>query len=146
MFDIVLLALRFGFLFLLYLFLFLIVRMVYKDMSRVDAPREPARNAKPERQQPRLVVLEGPGGDAGKVYPLGGTTLIGRSHEADVFLEDNFVSTNHARITNRGGRFRLEDAGSTNGTYLGGSRITNTAELERGNKIKIGRTVLEYLD
>ena len=144
MFDIILLALRFGFLFLLYLFLFLIVRMVYKDMVRLNRPEEPIEQVRPEAPRPRLVVLEGPG-DAGKIYSLGSTTLIGRSSQADVFLEDNYVSTNHARITGRGERFSLEDAGSTNGTYLNGHKVDSRIPLERGNKIKIGRTVLEFL-
>ena len=37
----------------------------------------------------------------------------------------------------------VEDLGSTNGTYLNRQRLTSPAELQRGDKVKIGKTVLE---
>jgi pSer/pThr/pTyr-binding forkhead associated (FHA) protein len=37
----------------------------------------------------------------------------------------------------------VEDLGSTNGTYLNRRRITSPTELQRGDRVKIGKTVLE---
>jgi pSer/pThr/pTyr-binding forkhead associated (FHA) protein len=37
----------------------------------------------------------------------------------------------------------VEDLGSTNGTYLNRRRITAPVELQRGDRVKVGKTVLE---
>jgi pSer/pThr/pTyr-binding forkhead associated (FHA) protein len=49
----------------------------------------------------------------------------------------------HARLFARGDAVMVEDLGSTNGTYLNRRRITAPAELQRGDQVKIGKTVLE---
>jgi pSer/pThr/pTyr-binding forkhead associated (FHA) protein len=49
----------------------------------------------------------------------------------------------HARIFARDDSVMVEDLGSTNGTYLNRRRITAPAELQRGDRVKIGKTVLE---
>jgi pSer/pThr/pTyr-binding forkhead associated (FHA) protein len=37
----------------------------------------------------------------------------------------------------------VEDMGSTNGTFLGGVRVTDPARVEPGVPVRVGRTVLE---
>jgi two-component system cell cycle response regulator len=53
------------------------------------------------------------------------------------------VSQNHARIVRRDGRLWLEDLGSTNGTYLNTKAVSAPSVLHRGDRIQVGRTVLE---
>jgi pSer/pThr/pTyr-binding forkhead associated (FHA) protein len=49
----------------------------------------------------------------------------------------------HARIFAKGDSYYLEDLGSTNGTYLNRKRVGGTTELQRGDRVKIGKTMLE---
>ena len=50
--------------------------------------------------------------------------LIGRGNDAAIRLDDDYVSTRHARIAASGDQWFVEDLGSTNGTYVGTARIT----------------------
>lgn len=90
----------------------------------------------------RLVVLEGP--LQGTVVNLNATPLeLGRAQDADLVLEDDYVSGRHARLFPQGSRWFLEDLGSTNGTFVGGSPLSRTVAVEPGTPVRIGRTVLE---
>ncbi len=86
-----------------------------------------------------LTAIAGP--DAGKVWteqkPL---VFIGRRN-ADVILSDTEVSRQHAVIELHGGRFLVRDLGSTNGTYLDDTKVSE-AELRDQGKIRVGDTVL----
>ena len=74
---------------------------------------------------------------------LDGEITIGRSDKCNLVLDDTYVSQVHARVFARGESVMVEDLGSTNGTYVNRRRITAPAELQRGDQVKIGKTVLE---
>jgi pSer/pThr/pTyr-binding forkhead associated (FHA) protein len=57
-------------------------------------------------------------------------------------INDGFASGHHARFRVIRGIWYIEDLGSTNGTSLNGLRIHATQPLKKGDKIKIGRTVM----
>jgi pSer/pThr/pTyr-binding forkhead associated (FHA) protein len=69
--------------------------------------------------------------------------LIGRGSDASIRLDDDYVSTRHARIASSGDQWFVEDLGSTNGTYIGSHRLTQPTTLQLGTKIRIGKTTLE---
>jgi pSer/pThr/pTyr-binding forkhead associated (FHA) protein len=69
--------------------------------------------------------------------------LIGRAADSTLVLDDDYASTRHARITQQGQEYFLEDLGSTNGTYLDRARVTMPTPVPIGVPIRIGRTVLE---
>jgi hypothetical protein len=93
---------------------------------------------------PALVVRSG-GGMAGQSFqPDEGTTLIGRSPECDVFLDDVTVSRDHALIVRRNGGFWLDDLGSLNGTYVNRRRI-DSHRLEDGDELQVGKYKLTFL-
>ena len=69
--------------------------------------------------------------------------LIGRGPDAQIRLDDDYVSTRHARIASSGDQWYVEDLGSTNGTYVGTSRITQPTALQLGTQVRIGKTILE---
>ena len=84
----------------------------------------------------------------GHAYPLlGAVTVVGRGDDADVVIDDPGVSRRHAeiRVTTDGPHLiaHLRDLGSTNGTFIDGSRVTG-AELRDGNSITLGRTRLTF--
>jgi pSer/pThr/pTyr-binding forkhead associated (FHA) protein len=66
--------------------------------------------------------------------------LIGRSR-GDLLIDDPLASGSHCRIYGRGGRFYVQDLGSTNGTKVGGRQVQE-AHLEAGVELLIGTTRL----
>ena len=80
-----------------------------------------------------LAIVEGL--DAGQEFPLTGTMLIGRDPDADVVVADTEV-VDEARLFCAGRRRRrLEDHGSTNGTFVNGRRVTGSQQLQAGDRI-----------
>jgi hypothetical protein len=94
---------------------------------------------------PALVVRSG-GGMAGQSFqPEDGRvrTLIGRSPECDVFLDDVTVSRRHAELVNENDTFSIRDLGSLNGTYVNRKRI-ESATLQDGDEVQIGKYRLTF--
>src|SRR5688500_17688 len=120
------------------------------ETARNGAPA-PARKgkagAKPNREPRRgaptlLLVVEGenPGTRAELAdAPL----LIGRGSDAAIKLDDDYVSTRHARVAASGDEWFVEDLGSTNGTYVGPVRITQPTTIGLGGQVRAGKTILE---
>lgn len=93
---------------------------------------------------PALVVRSG-GGMAGQSFqPPEGTTLIGRSPECDIFLDDVTVSRRHAELVREGDSFTIRDLGSLNGTYVNRRRI-ESAVLSDDDEVQIGKYRLTFL-
>jgi hypothetical protein len=91
-----------------------------------------------------LVVRSG-GGRSGETFPLEESpTVIGRSPECGIFLDDVTVSRRHAVFTRDGDRWRLEDQGSLNGTFVNRDRV-DTAVLSDGDEIQIGKYRFTFL-
>jgi hypothetical protein len=148
--EIVLQVFRFGFLLLLWLFIFAAFRVVRADLfggrvGRVASvpPRAAAAGRKRGNRGPRhLVVTAGP--LSGTRITLGEQAiLVGRADDSTLVLTDDFASSRHARLTNRGGQWYVEDLGSTNGTYLDQQRVQGPLLVGSGQPIRIGQTVLE---
>lgn len=68
---------------------------------------------------------------------------VGRRGSRRLELPDRFLSTNHAVIEARGDTFELVDAGSRNGTFVNGVRISR-AVLADGDLIEVGHSLLCY--
>ncbi len=112
------------------------------------APDDVERDAQPALDLaihgPALVVRAG-GGRAGDVFePAGDRTVIGRSPECDIFLDDVTVSRRHAELLREGERFRIRDLGSLNGTFVNRHRIEETT-LEDDDELQIGKYRMTFL-
>mgnify|MGYP000644423067 CR=1 FL=1 len=89
-----------------------------------------------------LVVIDG---------PLQGTELvldrkelrIGRAPNSDLVLDDDYVSTQHARIQRIDDGWVIQDLNSTNGTYVDGQRIGAPVNIKQEMQIRIGKTIFE---
>ena len=91
-----------------------------------------------------LVVRAG-GGRAGETFtPAGPRTLIGRSPECDVFLDDVTVSRRHAELLQDGEKYSIRDLGSLNGTFVNRKRV-ESAELHDDDEVQIGKYRLTFL-
>ena len=93
---------------------------------------------------PALVVRSGGGRMGEHFFVEGDATLIGRSPDCAVFLDDVTVSRRHAEITSSGGRFSIRDLGSLNGTFVNRRRIEST-EIEDDDELQIGKYRLTFL-
>jgi len=107
-----------------------------------EAPRSNKRLKRKERGTPRaFAITNGP--QAGERADLaGGTVQIGRSADCQLILDDDYVSTRHARVVAGDNGFYVEDLGSTNGTYVNGQRITQPTTISLADSVRIGRTVM----
>ena len=92
------------------------------------------------------LAIRAGGGRAGEVFGVAGDHMtIGRSPEAEVFLDDVTVSRNHALLVHRQDSYYIDDLGSLNGTYVNRRRI-ESHRLEDGDEIQIGKYKLSYLE
>ncbi|MBI2981516.1 MAG: diguanylate cyclase [Deltaproteobacteria bacterium] len=87
-----------------------------------------------------VVFLSGP--LVGKIHLLEeGSIKLGRAAEASIPINDLGISRNHLQIDVKGGKVRIKDLGSTNGTFLNGLKI-DEAELKDGDKIQISSSTI----
>lgn len=104
-----------------------------------------AGNSPEDESNPTLLtIIDGP--LAGSSLPLNaGTITLGRSSTNTVVLDDEFVSAHHARVypDPLSGDWAIEDLGSTNGTVVNHTRITNPVILQVGTPVRIGATTFE---
>ena len=92
-----------------------------------------------------LVIRSG-GGRAGEAFVVAGERMtIGRSPEAEIFLDDVTVSRNHALLVARRDGLYIDDLGSLNGTYVNRRRI-ESHRLQNGDELQVGKYKLTYLD
>ena len=164
--ELTLMLIRFAYLAILWIFVLAAISVVRSDMfgARIDStPRADRRaerqaqrqaerqagkqaNGKPTKR-PRgapthVAIVDG--ANAGETVSLDeAPILIGRGSDAAIRLDDDYVSTRHARIANSGEQWFVEDLGSTNGTYIGSHRLTQPTTLQLGSKVRIGKTTLE---
>ncbi len=149
----VLTVLKVVFLALLYFFVYRAIRAVVVDLRgpqswRAEPPRQ--RGAQQPRQQrerkkePRTVVVLAEQGNRLASVPLQGNLQVGRADACQIKLSDTYVSSFHARIFSRDGQWFVEDLGSTNGTYMNQRRVTSPIEVRAGDRIRVGKTTLEF--
>jgi pSer/pThr/pTyr-binding forkhead associated (FHA) protein len=118
--------------------------------ARPAAAPKPAPAAKPAKRTrassratpTRLTIVGGP--KQGTSVALSSLPVtIGRAKDSTVVIDDDYASNNHARLVPSGKTWMLEDLGSTNGTLLGTSKVSAPVAVKVGDRITIGRSVLE---
>ncbi len=91
--------------------------------------------------QYQLIMRTGP--TPGAVFTLEGDQLtIGRDSTNEITINDAEVSRRHARLTFQGGKFVLEDLGSTNGTFVNGQRLAGPRVLKAGEVVSFGEQIV----
>jgi pSer/pThr/pTyr-binding forkhead associated (FHA) protein len=89
----------------------------------------------------RFVMRSGP--TIGKVYPLEADEIfIGRDATNTVAINDAEVSRRHARMELRGTAYVLQDLGSTNGTFVNGTRVSGMQVLNPGDTVSFGEGIV----
>ncbi|MGZ3440565.1 MAG: FHA domain-containing protein, partial [Polyangia bacterium] len=93
--------------------------------------------------QPAVLHVIG-GADRGKTYELVlPETRVGRGADQDLVLADIAVSRRHFTLHAEGGRYRMRDLGSGNGTLVNGQRI-DTVILNDGDQLECGNTLMRF--
>jgi predicted component of type VI protein secretion system len=87
----------------------------------------------------RLRVVSGP--LAGQTIEVENELVIGRQ-DTDLTIDDLELSRRHAVVRRHANRLQVEDLGSSNGTFVDGTRIDEPALVGGGTEIRIGTTVL----
>ena len=91
------------------------------------------------------LVIRAGGGRSGEAFAVSGDQMrIGRSPEAEVFLDDVTVSRNHALLVRRRDGIYIDDLGSLNGTYVNRRRI-ESHKLVDGDELQVGKYKLTFL-
>ena len=110
--------------------------------SSAAQPAAPAHPRGRDQTPTRLVVTEGP--LRGTSLPLTTSAiLIGRAPSCTLVLDDDYSSSRHARVFPHDGQWFVEDLGSTNGTFLGTSRVVQPTLVPPGAHVRIGQSVVE---
>lgn len=169
------------FLALLWLFILFIATVIRRDLfgRNVPAPaagrslQTPPRADKRSRRAkvlPRVLSITSGPRTGNQADLRSGLIMIGRSADCQLQLEDDYVSSRHARVVVQGdaepsneesdkrGKSRgsktgrgtdpgtsvfVEDLGSTNGTYVNGQRINAPTTITLQDTVRIGKTVLK---
>ncbi|WP_141579585.1 FHA domain-containing protein [Actinomadura sp. WMMA1423] len=160
--DFTLTLIKLAFLAVLWLFVIAAVGVIRADLfgskaaskaatrSSPSRPPKAARQPKPPRPQrsaqhgapTKLVVVQGE--RAGTVIDLTGVPItIGRANDATLVVTDDYASSRHARLFAQDGQWIVEDLGSTNGTYLGRTKVSRPMPVPPGVPVRIGKTVIE---
>jgi pSer/pThr/pTyr-binding forkhead associated (FHA) protein len=125
-----------------------------KQVMRFEAVPEIERNLRPAVEHGvalfgtptrpawcRLRQVTAAGVSRDVYYVSRGEVVIGREQADIVFSDDEFMSRRHAQLSLRGGRPRIEDLGSSNGTFL---RLRRAHNLSAGDLIRIGDELLRF--
>ncbi len=110
-------------------------------VPRAPSPPWGGSSARAERVA-ELEIVE-PAGSRRR-FGVTGELTLGRAPGCGICIaEDSFTSSIHARLTLREGALVVEDLHSTNGTFVNGHRIEAPMVLAVGDRLGVGKTVLE---
>ncbi|MEY4060976.1 MAG: hypothetical protein RIQ31_638 [Actinomycetota bacterium] len=164
--ELALFLVRAGFLAVLWIFVFSIISVIRADLfgqkvvSRVAqanapqvvstpvAPSAPSSASTPlvmdanGSNATTLVIIEGE--RIGQKIALDRRELtIGRADNSDLVVDDEYASTNHAKLVLINNDWLIQDLNSTNGTYLDGGRVGTPAVVKLNTPVRVGKTVFE---
>ena len=149
--DETLLILKIAFLVLLYGFILLVIRTATKGMDQapqesifLGAAEAAALRAEHGYGPTRLLVVSSPELAQGATIEVSAPLIVGRDAQSGIQLgHDEFASARHARIEPRPEGAWVDDLGSTNGTYVNGSKLKKGRIAKAGDVIRIGATELQ---
>ena len=125
------------FVFIIYLFIYVIIRMIFLDIRMMYRKKT---GGLADAYLKLINLRQDLDFSVDESYEISENEVIGRGKKCDISIADKYLSTKNSRIFKSSGKFYLEDLDSTNGTFLNGEPLSDTAvELLDGDKIKVGR-------
>ena len=132
--DTFLLILRILFIILFYLFLMQVVIAIRRSLSSGDA-----KVAQPASLGHLIVINSGPSTlTPGASFALEPRTSIGRGPTNTIRIQDNTVSAEHTRLWHQNGIWYVQDAGSSNGTFVNEQPAREPVPANMGDIIRVG--------
>lgn len=137
-------AIVFGifFIILLYSLIYSALKIMYKDVKGGKKKKAPGKKA--HGLEVLKTISNGTLG-IGSVIPVTSTISIGRREDNSIVLNDQFVSSYHAKIYVKNNDFYLEDLASTNGTFINDSKVEGRVRLKVNDQIRMGSTVFKVI-
>src|SRR5258708_20376304 len=96
------------------------------------------KSKQPAAATARLMVINPRAGEPLELRVLKSTVSIGNAEDNDFVIRQATVSGRHATMVQKDGRFELTDLSSTNGTFVNGRRIRNSALVKIGDELWFG--------
>ena len=151
--ELTLFLIRVAYLAILWIFVLSAISVIRSDMFGARVPeaargaearkeKRGAQKAPPKRRGSPTHVIVTEGSNVGERAELDqAPILIGRGSDAAIRLDDDYVSTRHARIAASGDQWFVEDLGSTNGMLIDGHKVSK-AGVRDGSQVRIGNTTM----
>jgi hypothetical protein len=137
--DVFLLILRLLLIVLLYLFLMQVVIAITRDLRKTAQLSTNSESKTPPVVGHLVVIDSGPSSIIpGTPFDLYPQTTIGRGPTNTIQLPEGFISAEHTRLWYRNGTWYVQDAGSTNGTYLNNQPAREALPAKPGDIIQVG--------
>ena len=152
--ELALFLVRAGFLAVLWIFVFSIISVIRADLfgqkvvSRVAQANAPLVVSTPvvpsaPSSSSTPLVMDANGSNATTLVIIEGELTIGRADNSDLVVDDEYASTNHAKLVLINNDWLIQDLNSTNGTYLDGGRVGTPAVVKLNTPVRVGKTVFE---
>ncbi|GKX68040.1 FHA domain-containing protein [Inconstantimicrobium mannanitabidum] len=129
---------------ILYFIITYALKIMYKDVKGSKKGKR-----RQIRQAHGLEVIKSSSNEnlkQGSIIPVRETISFGRKEDNSIVLNDEFISGYHAKLYTRNNVFFIEDVGSTNGTFVNGSKIEGRTKLNINDEIRLGNIVLKVID
>lgn len=139
-------ALKYGLFALLFLFVWRSMRWVIRGLTVEAGARRRGKSqgtATEQRPVSQTLLIHPPGGGRPSTAKLAASMTIGRGADCELRLDDTYASNQHARLFGRNGAWYVEDLGSTNGTFVNDQKLAAPAQIQPGDRIRVGTTVME---
>ena len=138
--------LKYAFVVVIYMFIYSVVKLVYLDisdarrMSKADEDGYGYLKLINLRRDLNFKIYES--------YSIRENAVIGRSKKCDIYINDKYLSKEHARIFFDRDKFFIEDLNSTNGTFINGKEISSAhpVKLKDNDKISFGDVSFIFVD
>ncbi|EGT4140259.1 FHA domain-containing protein [Clostridium perfringens] len=130
------------FIVILYSIIYYALKIMYKDVKGGKKKKAPGK--KSHGLEVLKTISNGTLG-IGSVIPVTSTISIGRREDNSIVLNDQFVSSYHAKIYVKNNDFYLEDLASTNGTFINDSKVEGRVRLKVNDQIRMGSTVFKVI-
>lgn len=131
MFELLSRVFKYVFIALIYYFLLNFLKIMVADL----------RTEKSQLKETGFVLTD----EDGKKYNLFEINTIGRADDADIIIDDPFISSKHALIVKRGSKLVIQDLNSTNGSFLNGKKIRRPMKLRENDEVILGTKKFTFL-
>ena len=138
--------LKYAFVVVIYMFIYSVVKLVYLDIS--DARRMSKADEDGYGYLKLINLRKDLNYKIYESYSIRENATIGRSKKCDIYINDKYLSKEHARIFFDKDKFFIEDLNSTNGTFVNGKEILSAhpVKLKDNDKISFGDVSFIFVD